>query len=115
MVMIMDNYFNVGERLRTLRTERGLSQEQLALMADVTPSYIGQIERNVKNPTVRILERICSTIDVTLCDFFVYDAKTTDYDNLTLQIISQVSNKSEYDKKYLLNYIKELNKYLDNK
>ena len=110
----MNNNFNVGDRLRTLRTERGLSQEQLGLMADITPSYIGQIERNIKNPTVRTLEKICDIIDVTLRDFFVYDAQTTEHDSLTLQIISQLSNRSNYEKEYFLNYIKEHNKYLDN-
>ena len=57
----MENSFNIGERIRELRTIRGLSQEQLALRSDITPTYLGQIERNAKNPTVKIIEQLSDT------------------------------------------------------
>ena len=64
----MENSFNIGERIRELRTIRGLSQEQLALRSDITPTYLGQIERNAKNPTVKIIEQLCQTLGLGLPD-----------------------------------------------
>ena len=66
----MENSFNIGERIRELRTIRGLSQEQLALRSDITPTYLGQIERNAKNPTVKIIEQLCQTLGLGLPEFF---------------------------------------------
>ena len=51
----MDNKFDYGERLRQLRCERGLTQEEVSLRADITVSYYGQLERGTANPTVSTL------------------------------------------------------------
>lgn len=56
----MNNNFNTGERIHELRTQQGLSQEQLALRAEITPTYLGLVERNLKNPTIKIIEQICN-------------------------------------------------------
>lgn len=58
------------EVVRQLRLARALSQEQLALEANITPSYLGLIERGKKNPTVRTVEAICNALDIRLRDFF---------------------------------------------
>lgn len=56
----------IGEKIRLARLKKGLSQEQLALHAGVNPSYLGQIERGVKNPTMNILEKIARGLDLTM-------------------------------------------------
>lgn len=48
-----------GERIRHLRTEKGLSQEQLAELADLHRTFIGRIERGETNVT---LENIKKTV-----------------------------------------------------
>lgn len=57
---------SIGEKIRLARLKKGLSQEQLALHAGVNPSYLGQIERGVKNPTMNILEKIARGLDLTM-------------------------------------------------
>lgn len=64
----MNHSDSIGEHIRILRVTKGLSQEKLALSAGITPSYIGQIERNERNPTVRILEKICCALDISLLE-----------------------------------------------
>lgn len=49
----MDNYFSIGTRVRELRQANHMSQEQLAFASDITTAYLGQIERNEKNPTFK--------------------------------------------------------------
>jgi len=61
----MTSIESIGENLRLHRLRKGLSQEQLALSAGVNTSYIGQLERGEKNPTVKILDKIASALEVT--------------------------------------------------
>jgi transcriptional regulator with XRE-family HTH domain len=48
----------VGARVRQLRSERGFSQAALAQMLDISPSYLNQIEHDVRPLTVAVLLRI---------------------------------------------------------
>ena len=41
----MDNNFSIGNRIRELRNQKHLSQEQLALSAEITTAFLGHIER----------------------------------------------------------------------
>lgn len=59
-----------GERVRELRIEKGLSQEQLAHLANVHRTYIGMIERAEKNITLINIEKIASALETTLKQFF---------------------------------------------
>jgi transcriptional regulator with XRE-family HTH domain len=59
----LNNIEFIGESIRILRTGKGLSQEQLALNAGVNTSYIGQIERGEKNPTIKTLEKIAVALE----------------------------------------------------
>jgi transcriptional regulator with XRE-family HTH domain len=56
----------VGARIRELRIEANLSQEQLAYEADVPLSQIGRIERGENNPTVSTLYVIAEALKVEL-------------------------------------------------
>ena len=54
----------VGERVRTIRTERGLSQEALADALGVHRTYLGGVERGERNLTLRSVERLADRLDV---------------------------------------------------
>jgi len=45
-----------------------MTQEQLALRARVDRSYLSEIERNVRHPTVQMLLRLCQAIDTSAAD-----------------------------------------------
>lgn len=57
-----------GERVRELRTLRGLSQEQLAHEANVHRTYIGMIERGEKNITLSNIEKIAKALNVSIAE-----------------------------------------------
>jgi transcriptional regulator with XRE-family HTH domain len=54
----------LGRNVRAARRARGLSQEQLALDADMKRSYLSDLERGKRNPTIRALERLASALAV---------------------------------------------------
>lgn len=72
----MNSIESIGENIRLLRQKNNLSQEQLALGAGVNTSYIGQIERGEKNPTIKIVEQISAALGITLVELVtLYESK----------------------------------------
>ena len=55
-----------GNRLRSLRERREMSQEALAESAGLHWTYISGIERGIRNPGLNILARLAAALDVTL-------------------------------------------------
>jgi transcriptional regulator with XRE-family HTH domain len=56
----------IGLRVRTLRHERGLSQEALADLAHIDRSYMSAIERGLRNVSVLNIARIAGALDVSV-------------------------------------------------
>ena len=56
----------LGERIRRLRNEKGISQEELANEADIPLSQIGRIERGETNPTISSLYVISQALEIDL-------------------------------------------------
>ena len=58
----------LGQALRKLRTERGWSQADLALRVDMDRNYLSLIELGRSSPSVRMLMRLCTALDVRAAD-----------------------------------------------
>ncbi|MFD3447456.1 helix-turn-helix domain-containing protein [Microbacteriaceae bacterium 4G12] len=57
----------IGERIKRLRLQRGISLTELAEKAGVAKSYISSIERNLqKNPSIQFLEKISLVLHVPI-------------------------------------------------
>jgi transcriptional regulator with XRE-family HTH domain len=61
-----------GKRLRELRLERGLSQEELAFRVGMHRTYLGGIERGERNPSLRNLAAIAKGLGVSLPELFSF-------------------------------------------
>ena len=57
-------------RLRKRREELGLSQAQVAEVADVNPSYVGLLERGERVPSLEILFKLCRAVRLAPADLF---------------------------------------------
>jgi len=64
-----------GNKIRELRKERMLSQEELADKAGLHRTYIGMIERAEKNITLMNIEKLANALDVSISDFFLNGKK----------------------------------------
>lgn len=60
----MDLVVLLGRNVRRIRRLRGLSQEQLALEADMKRSYVSDLERGTRNPSVRAVGRLALALGV---------------------------------------------------
>lgn len=65
----------MGIKIKELREELGMTQEELSVKADVSRATICEIENNPhKKPTVRTLEKLANAMGVTLDRIFFEDS-----------------------------------------
>lgn len=60
----------LGERIRSLREEIGISQMELGFRSDLDRTYISSVERGKRNISVINLAAIAHALDVTIKDLF---------------------------------------------
>lgn len=58
----------LGEAIRRIRLSKDISQEQLALLAEVDRSYAGQVERGDNNVAVLTLARLAGALDISISE-----------------------------------------------
>jgi len=91
----------LGKRLRNLRKEKMLTQEEIAEKAGMNAKYYAQVERGQRNVTVGSLQRIADGLGVRLEDLFRFphNRPLTDVDeelvSLVTGLILQGSKKSK--------------------
>ena len=56
----------LGQRVRHLREERGLTQEKLGEKAQLDQTYISGIECGARNPSALVLSKIAAALKVSL-------------------------------------------------
>lgn len=58
----------IGERLRTLRKEKGLTQKELAERLGVSASMVGQYETNVRSPKMETLKKFANSLNIDISE-----------------------------------------------
>lgn len=66
----MEGTFSLGERLRQLRSERSISQRDLARLANLSPNSISLIERDETSPSVATLQSLATALNIRMSYFF---------------------------------------------
>ena len=66
----MENKGSVGNKLRTVREERGLSQRELAQRAGISTNAVSLIERDENSPSVSTLQNLAAALNVKMSYFF---------------------------------------------
>lgn len=66
----------LGDRLRTLRHERGETLGETAARAGVSPQYLSEMERGAKEPSSEMIAAVAGALDVSLLDLTVAVAET---------------------------------------
>lgn len=63
----------LGTNLKKYRLDANLTQEQLAEIVGIHPTYVGKLESGKNNPSVLMLYKITRALKITFCDIFDFD------------------------------------------
>ncbi len=63
----------IGEKIKALRLENGLTQQELANRCELTKGFISQVERQLTSPSITTLTDILEVLGTTLGEFFSED------------------------------------------
>ena len=66
----MDIKKSVGNRIKKLRNQKGLSQEKLAELADLDRTYITSVECGKRNISIVNVQKIANALEISLNEFF---------------------------------------------
>lgn len=103
----MDNKKKLGKRIKELRKNAGLTQEQVAEQIEMEQNTISVIESGRNFPTLVTLEKIANVLNVELSDFFVYDY-FEDIENIRENIQSRLSHMNDTKIRQMFKYMKTL-------
>jgi len=68
----------LGNRIRKLRNQAGLTQAQLAERVEISDEFLSRMERGLKSPSLETANRIADALGVTLAVLFDFDAPAPD-------------------------------------
>ncbi len=98
----------VGENIRRLRMQAGLTQEELALKSGLSQGYINQLESGKRKYTQKSLELIVDALAISVAALFKEEGKQTDV--VSEKVASY--KKKRPDKKELLGLLNELPEHI---
>lgn len=95
----MTNGINIGNKIKDLRCQKGLTQEELADRCELSKGFISQLERDLTSPSITTLMDILQCLGTDLKEFFndsedtQISFKETDYFE---KIDEELKNKIEW-------------------
>jgi transcriptional regulator with XRE-family HTH domain len=66
----MDIKIKFGRNLKQLRLQKGISQESLALLADLDRTYIPSIEKGERNVSITVAGKLANALNVEISELF---------------------------------------------
>lgn len=92
------DYKLLGEQIRYIRNQQHLSQEDLAEMCDISPSFMGHIERGTRKMSLETFVTLANELHVS-ADYLLY-SQLPNTDSAITSIIETVkqNNEAQYDK-----------------
>ncbi len=108
----MDNIVKaLGQRIRQLRYQANMSQEELAFTAGLNAAHLGQIERGLKKPTIETVNQIAEALNTPLNILFTFDEDTAkpareDNNSAMNKIVAQLTSMTDEEQYDILKLIR---------
>ena len=93
----MENSMAFGKRLAYYRKKANMTQEALALEAELSQKHISEIERGVKTPTITTLERLAEALGISVAHLCSEIEAEDEYANIVSAIIASVSDEKRQE------------------
>ncbi|MBR1559229.1 MAG: helix-turn-helix transcriptional regulator [Clostridia bacterium] len=61
----------LGDRIKTLRSEAGLSQEKIALKINMDRTYLASVEAGKRNISLRNIKKIADGLNISISELFL--------------------------------------------
>lgn len=71
MIAEPDIFHQLGKRIVYLRKKKHMSSLDLAIEADINKTYLSDLERGKRNPTVYVLRKIAIALEIDMSELFV--------------------------------------------
>lgn len=97
---------DLGNRIKDIRTEKGIKREELAKAIGTSPAIIGRYERSERTPSIEIAKKIAQALDVSL-DFLTGDTSVLVKDKKMMYRIEILQKIKQQDKDRIL-YVLDL-------
>lgn len=99
------NYIDLGRRIREERRKLNLTQEKLSETIDVSTTYIGQIERGERCPTLDTLLKLSNALGVSI-DYLLHESLDTTSNTLSDLWVQMTRDLSDSDKEMIIEVVK---------
>lgn len=60
-------------KIKEIRTKKGLTQKQLSELSGISSSYIGDLERNEKIPSIVTICKLAKALEIDIKELFIYE------------------------------------------
>lgn len=101
----------VGERLRAIRKQKGLTQAEVAEKANLNDKYYSEVERGIRNITLVNLQKIARSLGVPLADIFSFSVErqsSPEAQEAAALLMHLFSNTTDAQKRALNNILKKI-------
>jgi transcriptional regulator with XRE-family HTH domain len=111
----MDISDQIGSKIRQYRKKMGLTQEELAFNSGINMSFLGDIERGIKKPSIDTLEKLLKALGVTFQKFFDFETAIKPFKDCTAleKLNVKLQGRSESEIGMIYNVIQQILIYND--
>lgn len=104
-------------RIKEYRQRAGLTQENLAFKSGIHVSFISEIERGLKKPSIESLEKLLAALNVSFQEFFDFDinVETLKKSSAIEKLVNELNNRSEREIELITGIAKQILTFEDKK
>lgn len=108
------NYRSLGEKIKKERLNRGLTQEELAEKANLSVSFMGQIERGERKLSVDTLAKIGNTLGVSF-DYLLQSGQDSKHDTAIDELVYTLRGRTQNEIRMVIDVARTIFKHCKNK
>lgn len=101
----------IGNIIREARLNQGLTQEELAELVDVTPAYIGHIERNQRSFSLQTLVKLVTELDIDM-NYLFSESVPTSEEQIIIDFKQLITGKPFQTQEAVLDIVRTALKHL---